>query len=129
MNRKRVFFGAAFIFLGLWFYLALGTFKVEERSGLNRLVIKEGIARSERYVSEVLAGELEFDLKAAYESGFTSFDVIEYLITQPHTYDVSAYNGVYYEGRKTISPAVPYSVCSVFIIIGVITILLNIRRK
>ncbi len=129
MNRKRVFISAVFVFLGVWFYFALSTFKVEERSDHKRLIIKEGAVRSERDAAELLALELEFDLKAAYESGYTTVDVIEYLINQPHEYDVSVYNGIYYEGRKTIAPTLPYAVCVVLIIIGVMNILLNIRHK
>jgi hypothetical protein len=43
MNRKALITGVLLLMLGLWFYLALSTFEVEEGAVMKRTVLRNGI--------------------------------------------------------------------------------------
>ncbi len=127
MNKKNVFIGIAMILLGIWFYSALSSFKVEEGDLFNNIVIKEGSIRSVEEVAEALSKEMGFDLEGAYKTGYTPVDVIEYLIKEPHSLSVTFYNGNFYVGRKTVPELIPFAVCIVLIIIGTGMVLVNFK--
>ena len=129
MNKKKLLLGLVFILLGIWVYTALSTFKVEEGSDPERIIIKEGVVRTEDEVAEALAGDLGFDLEGAYRSGYTPMHVVEYLINQPHKYPVTFYNGKYYEGRKTVLSFIPLSVSIFLAMIGAGIILSGVGSK
>lgn len=120
MKRKKLFIGSAFILTGIWFYMALSTFAVDDTSSPSKLIIREGTVRSSDEIAEVLAKELGFDLEGAYKTGYSSADVIEYLVQQPHKFPVTFYDGKFYEGRKTVTYLIPVSVCILMIVIGVV---------
>ncbi len=127
MNRKRIFTGLAVFIIGVWFYFALSTFQTEENTFLKRLIIKEGTIRTEEEVAEALAKDMGFDLEGAYKSGYTSSDIIEYLINEPHTLSVTYHEGIFYQGRRTIPYIIPLSVCIVLMVAGAVIILLSLK--
>ena len=123
MNLRNILIGLLFILIGVWIYTSLSTFKVEEGSNSKRLIIREGMIRTEDEVAEKLAKDMGFDLEGAYKTGYTSMHIVEYLIKEPHEYPVTFYNGRYYEGRKTVLYLIPLSICIVLVLIGVVIIL------
>ncbi len=129
MNKKKLFIGLALILIGTWFYMSLSTFAVDDTSFPVKLIIKEGTVRSSDEIAEVLAKELGFDLEGAYKTGYTSADVLEYLMQQPHNFPVTFYDGKFYEGRKTVSYLIPLSVCILMIATGIVMVLLSLRSK
>ena len=80
----------------------MSSFKIEEGSSPERLVIREGAIRTEDEVAQKLSEDMGFDLEGAYKTGYTPRHVIEYLITEPHEFDVTFYNKRFYEGRMTV---------------------------
>ena len=129
MNKKNVFIGIAMILLGVWFYSALSTFNVEEGDLFDNLIIKEGSVRSMEEVAEALSKEMGFDLEGAYKTGYTSADVIEYLIKEPHRLSVTFHEGDFYVGRKTVPRLIPFAVCIVLIVIGTGMVLVNFKSS
>lgn len=129
MNKKKVLSGLVLIFIGIWFYTAISSFKIEENSFPERMIIQEGIVRTADEVAEALAKEMDFDLDGAYKSGYTPDDVIEYLIKEPHSLSVTFYDGQFYTGRRTVIHLIPLSVCIVLIIIGAVMVLVNLKSK
>ncbi|MBI4707829.1 MAG: hypothetical protein HY761_07900 [Candidatus Omnitrophica bacterium] len=129
MNKKYLFIGLVFILIGIWFYTALSTFEVDDTSFPGKLIIKEGKVRTEDEVAGILAKELGFDLEGAYKTGYTSADVIEYLIKQPHEFPVSFYEGKFYEGRKTVPYLIPLAVCIFLIVTGTGICLFGLKSK
>ena len=129
MNKKKAIVGAALILMGIWFYMALSTFEVEEDAFMDNLVINKGIVISEDKVAEALSQEMGFDLEGAYKSGYTSSDVIEYLINEPHEFPVTYHNGEFYQGRKTVHYIIPLIICAVLILTGSIILLVGLRSK
>jgi len=129
MNKKKLLIGLVFILLGVWVYTALSTFNVEEGSDPGKIIIKEGVVRTEDEVAEALAKDLGFDLEGAYRSGYTPMHVVEYLINQPHKYPVTFYAGKYYEGRKTVLYFIPLSVSIFLAMIGAGIILSGVGSK
>jgi hypothetical protein len=129
MNVRNIIIGIVFIAIGIWFYVALSTFEVEEGTTPKRIVIREGIFRTEHEVARVLADEIGFDLDGAYTSGFTPRDVIDFLMKEPHSYRFTFYNGRYYEGRTTIRHIIPFSVCIGMVLIGTLILLFKSRAE
>lgn len=129
MNKKKLFIGLALLLTGIWFYTALSTFAVDDTSFPGKLIIKEGTVRSSDEIAEVLSKELGFDLEGAYQTGYTSTDVLEYLMQQPHNFPVTFFDGKFYEGRKTVSYLIPLSVCILMIATGIVMVLLSLRSK
>jgi len=129
MNRKYLFIGSALILTGIWFYMALSTFETDDTSFPSRLVINEGTVRSSDEIAEVLAKELGFDLEGAYKTGYTSSDVVDYLIKQPHKFPVTFHDGQFYEGRKTVSYLIPLAVCMLIIVTGAVMILVSLKSR
>ncbi len=123
MKLKSTVIGIVFILVALWFYTALSSFEVEEGFGFKKIVIEEGIVRTIDEVAMVLAKENGFDLEGAYKEGYTSHDIVGYLIEAPHEYHVTLYKKEYYEGRKTILYIFPLLVCIFIAILGVGVIL------
>lgn len=114
-----------FIVIGIWIYTALSALETEENSFPKKIILREGIVRTEEEVAEVLAREMDFDLQGAYKSGYSAADVVEYLIREPHKYPVSVYEGRFYEGRMTILYIIPLAVCIVSVIVGAGIIILK----
>jgi len=129
MNKKKLFIGLILVLLGIWFYTALSTFEVDDSAFPSRLIVREGTLRSADEVAEVLSNELGFDLEGAYKTGYTSRDVLEYLMQQPHSFPVTFHNGKFFEGRKTIPYLIPVFVCIALVIAGVIITLTGLKSK
>ncbi|MEW6600691.1 MAG: hypothetical protein AB1499_06950 [Nitrospirota bacterium] len=129
MNKKKLFIGVILVLAGIWFYAALSSFKVDDTSFPSKCIMKEGTVRSADEIAEVLSEELGFDLEGAYKSGYTSSDVLEYLMHQPHSFPVTFYNGKFYEGRKTIPYLVPLSVCIILALAGIVMIVSGLKSK
>ena len=129
MNIKNIVAGLVVILVGIWFYSALSSFKVEKGSDPKRIVIKEGVVRTESEVAKALADDMGFDLEGAYKSGYTSMHIVEYLIKEPHSYPVTFHQGRYYEGRKTVLHIIPFSVCIAIIVIGAGIILFKGKKR
>lgn len=128
--KKNIATGIVFIVIGVWFYLALSTFKIEEGTNPKRIIIKEGIVRTEDEIARALAEEIGFDLEGAYKVGYTPRDVIEYLIEEPHKLPVTFHEGRFYTGRVTAPYIFPFAVCVIFICVGIgIIIFTGIRKK
>ena len=127
-NKRSILTGIIFILIAIWFYSALSTFKIEDGSDPERIIIKEGIIRLETDVAAKLADDNGFDLKGAYRSGHRPSDVIDYLINKPHTYSVTFYDGQYYEGRSTIRYSILLYIC-IFILIAGILIIISGNKK
>ncbi len=126
---KKIIIGAACILLGLWFYTALSSFSLDEKSFPKQLIIREGTERTAEEVAEALSEEMGFDLEGAYKSGYDAENVVEYLVQQPHKLAVTSYEGRLYEGRKTVAYIIPLAVCIVLIIAGVIIALSGLRSR
>lgn len=129
MNKKNLFIGLALILTGIWCYTALSTFEVDDTSFPGKLIIKEGTVRSSDEIAEVLAKELGFDLEGAFKTGYTSADVSEYLMQQPHKFPITFYNGKFYEGRKTVPYLIPLSACILMIVTGAVMIILSLKFR
>jgi len=129
MNKKKLIAGLILILMGIWFYTALSSFKVDDSSFPSKLIVREGAVRSADEVAEVLSNELGFDLEGAYKSGYTSRDVLEYLMQQPHNFPVTFYKGKFYEGRKTVPYLIPVSVCILLVISGIVITLTGLKSK
>ena len=119
MNIKNTVLGIIIILLSVWIYSAISSFKIEEGSNPERLVIREGNIRTEDEVAEKLSEDMGFDLEGAYKTGYTPRHVVEYLIAEPHEFDVTFYNNNFYEGRLTILRMIPLAVCIFLAIIGI----------
>jgi hypothetical protein len=126
LNTKNITIGIIFILIGVWLFIALSFLKVEKGSNPKRVIIKEGIVRSEEELAHALAKAIGFDLKGAYEKGHTPRDVVDYLVKQPHKYAFASYNNRFYEGRITVLYIMPLSVCLFLIVLGTAII---IRKK
>ena len=118
MNTKLSVLGIIFILLSVWIYFGMSSFKIEEGSDPERLVIREGAIRTEDEVAQKLSEEMGFDLEGAYRTGYTPRHVVEYLIAEPHEFDVTFYNNSFYEERVTILRAIPLSISIFIAIIG-----------
>jgi flagellar basal body-associated protein FliL len=130
MNKKNIIIGIVFIAIGLWLYFALSSFKAEENSSPKRIIIKEGIVKSEDEVARALAVEAGFDLNEAYKTGFTSRDIIDFLMKERHKLSFIFYNGRFYEDRITIPYVIPLSVCIIIIAVGAgVIVFPGIRKK
>ena len=129
MDRKKIFTGLTVIIIGVWFYFALSTFQTEEHTFLKKLIIKEGTIRTEEEVAEALANNMGFDLEGAYKSGYTSSDVIEYLIQEPHTLSVTYHEGRFYQGRRTVPYIIPLAVCILFVLTGMLILLFALKSR
>lgn len=129
MNKKKLSIGITIILTGIWFYAAISTFDVDDTSFPGKLIIKEGAVRTADEIAEVLSGELGFDLEGAYKTGYTSNDVIEYLMQQPHSFPVTFYKGKFYEGRKTVPSLIPVSICVIMVITGIGMTLTSLKPK
>ena len=127
MSKKKLFIGSTFILMGIWFYIALSTFEVDDTSFPSKLIIREGTVRTAEEIADVLAGELGFDLEGAYKTGYTSRDVLEYLMQQPHNFPVTFYKGKFYEGRKTVPYLMPVSFCTIVVITGIVMTLNSLK--
>jgi cytochrome c-type biogenesis protein CcmH/NrfF len=126
LNTKNITIGIIFILIGVWLFISLSFLKVEQGSNPKRVIISEGILRSEEELAHALAEDINFDIKGAYEKGYTSRDVLDYLVKQPHKYSFAFYNNRYYEGRITVLYIIPLSVCLFLIVLGTAII---IRKK
>ena len=129
MNKKYIVLGIIIILLSIWIYAAMSSFKVAEGSSPERLVIREGVIRTEEEVAKKLSDDMSFDLEGAYKTGYTPRHVVEYLITEPHDYDVTFYNNSFYEGRVTILRMIPLSISIVLAIIGIALVTPKIKFK
>ena len=129
MNKKKLCIGLTCVLMGIWFFTALSTFDVDNTSFPDKLIIREGSVRTAEETAEVLAKELGFDLEGAYKTGYTSGDIIEYLMKQPHSVPLTFYNGKFYEGRKTVPYLLPLSVCFVLVVTGIVMTLISLKPK
>lgn len=127
-NKKSILTGIVLIIIAIWFYSALSVFKIEDGSDPKRIIIKEGVVRTETFVAKELSDDMGFDLDGAYKIGYRPSDVIDFLINEPHDYSVTYYNGRYYEGRKTVLYAIPFFT-SVFIFVAGILIIISGNKK
>lgn len=119
MNKRNTVLGIIIILLSVWIYSAMSSFKIEEGSDPERLVIREGIIRTEEEVAEKLSKEMGFDLEGAYKTGYTPRHVAEYLIGEPHEFDVTFYNNSFYQSRMTIPRMIPLILCIFLFIVGI----------
>ena len=129
MNIKYVSIGAIFILISIWFYAALSSFKEIPGSFPASIIVREGIERSSKDMAIKLADDIGFDLEGAYKSGYNHDDVVEYLIIQPHSLNITIYEGKYYEGRITVLHIIPFSLCIVLLVTGIAIILFKGRKK
>jgi len=129
MNKRNIFIGFIFILISIWMYSALSSFSVLPGPFPKSIVIREGIERPVDEVAKKLADDFGFDLDGAYRSGYTPSDIVEYLISQPHTFDVSFYEGRFYEGRVTVLHILPFSVCIFLFLAGTAIIIFKGRVK
>lgn len=129
MNKKNIITGFIFILIGIWFYSALSSFKIEEGSNPKKIIIREGVVRTEDEVAKALSDEMGFDLDGAYKTGYTSMDVVEYLMKEPHKRSFIFYKGRFYEGRVTVWYVFPLSVCILLIVVGAVIIASAVRSK
>jgi len=119
MNVRNTVLGIIIILLSVWIYSSMSSFKIEEGSSPERLVIREGVIRTEDEVAQKLSEDMGFDLEGAYKTGYTSRHVVEYLIAEPHEFDVTFYNNSFYEGRLTILRMIPLTICIFLFIVGI----------
>ena len=113
----------------MWLFISLSFLKVEQGSNPKRVIIREGIIRSEEELAHALAYDTGFDLKGAYARGFTSRDVVDYLVKQPHEYSFAFYDNRFYEGRITVLYIIPLSVCLLLIVLGTAIIIKKSKSK
>lgn len=118
INTKSTGIGISFIVLGVWFYAALSSFEVQKGPGMKRIVLREGIEKTEDEIARALAGKAGFDIEGAYRTGYSSRDVIEHLAKEPHTLQFAFHSGRYYVGRETCPYILPFSVCILCIAVG-----------
>ena len=118
MNKKYIIIGTIFILIGAWFYAALSALKIEQGSDPKKIIIRDGIIRTEDELAYALAEDMGFDLKGAYKVGYTPRDVVDFLIKEPHKYKITVYNNRFYEGRITVRYAIPLSICIFLIFLG-----------
>jgi hypothetical protein len=123
LDKKSITIGIILILIGIWFYAALSVLEIEEGSNPKRVVIREGIIRPDDELAYALAKDLDFDLKGAYEEGYTPRDVVDYLVKQPHKYSIALYHNRFYEGRITVLYMIPLSLCLFFIVAGTVIII------
>ena len=119
MNLKHTVPGIILILVAVWTYSAMSSFKIEEGSNPERLIIREGNIRTENEVAEKLSEEMGFDLEGAYKTGYTPRHVVEYLLAEPHEFDVTLHNNSFYEGRLTILRMIPLAISFFMAIIGI----------
>ena len=129
MNTRYIFLAVVLISSGVWIYFAQSLLDAEETNGRKKIIIKEGIERTDAEVAAFLAKETGFDIEGAFTTGYTTGDVIDYLMRQPHKYPVSYYQGRYYEGRITVTRIYPVAVSSLLIITGVVILILKGRGR
>ena len=129
MSKKKVFIGITIALIGIWFSMALSTFTVDETSFPKKLIIQEGTVRTADEVAEALSKEMGFDLEGAFKSGYTSMEVVNYLIKEPHKLDITMHDGTFYQGRKTVPRIVPLSISIIFIVLGTVMTLLGFKSK
>ncbi len=129
MNRKILIIGSVFLVLGLWFSLALSSFQVEEGLGMKRIVLRQGVEMSEEEVARELADSMNFDLEGAYTMGYSTQDVIEYLMNAPRDTSITFSEGTFYKGRQTVPYIFPFSVSVLFLLIGIFLMLFGWLRK
>ncbi len=127
MNKKNIILGIILVIISVWIYTAMSTFKVLPGSSPKSLIIRDGVERTAGEVADALSEEMGFDLEGAYKTGYAPEDVVEYLISQPHTRRISFHRGKYFEGRITILNIIPLMVCIVFFIMG--TVILIFKGK
>ena len=113
----------------MWLFISLSFLKVEQGSNPKRVIIREGIIRSEEELAHALAYDTDFDLKGAYERGYTPGDVVDYLVKQPHKYSFAFYDNRFYEGRITVLYIIPLSVCLFLIVLGTAIIMRKTNKR
>ena len=129
MNIKNIIIGIICIIVSLWLAAALYVLKIEEGSDPEKLIISEGIERTYEELAEALARDIDFDLESAYKEGYTSRDVVNYLIRQPHKYSLTLYRNRFYEGRITIPYIIPFLICIVFFLLGAACIITEAGKR
>ena len=122
MNKKNIILGIVLVISSVWIYSAMSSFEEVPGSLPTSLVIRAGVERTAGEVAAALSEEMGFDLEGSYKSGYSPEDVVEYLIDEPHSRPISFFRGKYYEGRITILRIIPFMVCIVFFIIGLVLI-------
>jgi hypothetical protein len=127
-GNKNITIGIIFILIGVWFYAALSFLEIEEGSNPKRVIISEGIIRSDDELAYALADDMDFDLKGAYEKGYTPRDVVDYLVKQPHKYSITLYHNRLYDGRITVLYMIPLSVCLFLIVAGSVIIIRKAQK-
>jgi hypothetical protein len=127
-GNKNITIGIIFILIGVWFYAALSFLEIEEGSNPKRVIISEGIIRSDDELAYALADDMDFDLKGAYEKGYTPRDVVDYLVKQPHKYSITLYHNRLYDGRITVLYMIPLSVCLFLIVAGSVLIIRKAQK-
>ena len=129
MNIKYVSIGIIFILISIWFYAALSSFKKVPGTFPASIIVSDGIERSSKEVAQKLSEDIGFDLEGSYKSGYTPDDVVQYLINQPHSFNITFYEGAYYEGRITVLHIIPFSVCTILLITGIAIIIFKGRNR
>ncbi len=129
MSKKKVFIGIAFVLIGIWFYIALSTFSIDETSFPKKLIIQEGTVRTADEVAEALSKEMGFDLEGAFKSGYNSREVVNYLIQEPHKLDITMHDGNFYQERKTVPHIIPLSISIILIVFGTVMTLFGFKTK
>ena len=129
MDKKNIIIGIICIIISAWLCAALFALKIEEGSDPERLIIREGIVRTDEEMADALAKGMDFDLEGAYKEGYTSRDVVRYLIRRPHKYSITIYRNRFYEGRITFPYIVPFLICIFFSILGTALIIAEIRKR
>lgn len=118
MNKTNFVIGSTLFLIGLWFFAALSTLEIEKGSDPKRVIIREGVVRTEEELANALAEDTGFDLEGAYREGYTPRDVVDFLIRAPHKYKITVYKNRFYEGRITIRYIIPFSISLFFIVLG-----------
>ncbi len=118
MNNKNIIIGIICITISVWLFAALFALEVEEGSDPEQLIIREGIARTYEELADALAKGTDFDLESAYKEGYSSRDIVKYLLRKPHKYSITLYKNRFYEGRITIPYIMPFLICILFSILG-----------
>lgn len=129
MNRKAIITGVLFLVFGLWFFLALSTFEVEESAVMKRIIVRTGIEMSREEVARELADKADFDLEGARDMGYSTDDIIVYLMNAPVNASITISGGKFYAGRETVPYILPFSVTVFFLLLGAFLILFGLLRK
>lgn len=129
MNKRNIATGIFFIIIGVWFYLSLSSFEIEKGTDPKTLVIRQGILRTDTEIAEALASETGFDLKGAYQMGYSPRHVVDYLMKRPHKLLVAYYDGEFYEGRITVPYIYPLTVCIIVTFIGIGMVIFTGKRR